>query len=324
VQGVPGIRAASTEFISPGQNLRHGARQINCGVHGVNAAYAGLRSLVPETGGRFLNRRDDLERRRVIFLGNAVKQRLFGNLPAVGRTVMLWGKPFTVVGVLRPKVALSNYEWRDRDKVFVPAETLRHTLGRRYVSYLVVGLSNPDQDKQVIEQIYRFLGARHGFNPLDRNAVAVQNQIASNRIFAGIILGIRVLIAIVGLLGLLVALVGVANVLYVMVEENRRDIGLLVALGARPSWVLGDLLADGVLLTLAGGAIGILGSFAVLALFNRLPLGEEPKGFLGTPEVSMFLALSLTVALGIAGAVAAYVPAKRAALTDPAQILREE
>ena len=323
-QGVPAVRGVSAEFISPGAVLRYGERHMNCGVHGVDPIYAELRAQVPEAGGRFLNERDNQERRRVIFLGDAVKQRLFGDRPAVGQTLTLWGTPFTVVGVLRAKVALSNYEWRDRDKVFVPSETLRQTLGWRYVSYLVVGLKDPQRDEEAITQIYRILAARRGFDPLDRNALGMNNQIALDRIIGGIILGVRVLMGIVGLLGLLVALVGVTNVLYVMVEENRRDIGVLIALGARPSWVLGDLLADGVLLTLVGGALGLFGAAVMLELFNQLPLGAEPKAYLGTPAVSVGLAGLLTVVLGVAGAVAAYVPGRRAALTDPAQILREE
>ena len=128
----------------------------------------------------------------------------------------------------------------------------------------------------------------------------------------------------VGLLGLLVALVGVTNVLYVMVEERRHEIGVQMALGAKPQFLLAAYLLDGFLLTLFGGAVGILLSWGVLSAFNQIPLGSEARTLLGTPHVSLAVALAVTTVLAVAGAVAAYFPSRRAAAADPVESLREE
>lgn len=129
----------------------------------------------------------------------------------------------------------------------------------------------------MIADIYRLLGKDRGFDPADEAALGVYNQSASDRITWGIVVGIRILLGLVGLLGLLVALVGVTNVQYVMVEERRQEIGVQMALGAQPQFLLAAYLLDGFLLTPAGGAVGILLSWGTLSGFNRIPLGSEAR-----------------------------------------------
>lgn len=323
-KGIPGVRGVSVEFIAGNQTINGNREPFNGAIHGVEPAYGGLRSIRSASGGRFLNARDEAERRRVVFLGDAVKRRLFGNQPAVGASIDIWGRPFTVVGVMQPKVAMSNYEWKDEQKLFIPAATFAALTGWRYVSYLIVGLESPAADVAVIGRLRTALARRHGFDPRDLPAVGLQNQVATDHMTRGIVTGVRVLLVIVGSLGLLVALVGVANVLFVMVEEQRREIGLLMALGATSKRVLAGPLLDGALLTLSGGAIGIAGSVVVLSAFNALPLGREPRAYLGSPVLSVGIALAVTGTLCLAAVLAAWFPARQAALEDPVESLREE
>ncbi|MCP5521250.1 MAG: ABC transporter permease [Verrucomicrobiales bacterium] len=323
-QGVPGVRGISVEFIAGNQSITRAQDHINAGIHGVEPGYGELRSIRPAPGGRFLNPQDEAERRRVVFLGDVIKQRLFGDRPAVGASVELWGRPFTVIGVMRPKVAMSNYEWKDEEKLFIPATTFSDLTGRQYVSYLIVGLDGPQLDEAVIGRLRTVLARQHGFDARDLPAVGLQNQVATDRMTRGIVTGVRTLLAIVGTLGLLVALVGVTNVLFVMVEEQRHEIGLWMALGATPRTVLFGPLLDGALVTLGGGILGIVGSLAVLHAFNALPLGREPRAYLGSPEVSPGIALGVTAVLCVAAVGAAWFPARQAALADPVESLREE
>ena len=321
---VPGVRDVSAEFIWFGSTLEFQGRRINAGVHGVNVCYGDLRSIRPEPGGRFLNERDGAEKRRVVFLGHNVKDSLFGNSPAIGQTVHIWGLPFTVIGVLRPKVTLSGYEGYDRDKVFMPIETFRAITGWRYANYLVVGLNSPEADAQAIPGIYRLLAAQRGFDPEDHAAVTLHNQVAYDRQTRAILGGTRVLMGIVGCLGLLVSLIGVGNVLYVVVEERRKETGVQMALGAKPAAVLAGFLGEGLLLTLAGGALGLAGSMVILKLFEWVPLGDEARGYLGRPEVSAVTAIVVTLILSAAGCLASLFPARRAAAANPVDSLREE
>lgn len=322
--GVPGVRGVSVEFIAGNQTMAYAGKRLNAAIHGVNAGFGELRSLEPAAGGRFLNSQDDAQRRRVVFLGDAIKRRLFGETPAIGSAIELWGRPFTVVGVMLPKVAMSSYEWKDEEKVFIPARTFVALTGRQFVNYLIVGLDRADDDERVLGRTRKLLARRNGFDAGDLPAVGVQNQVATDRVTRGIVTGIRSLLVIVGTLGLLVALVGVANVLFVMVEEQRAEIGLLMALGATPRTVLFGPLLDGALLTLSAGLVGIVGSVMALALFNALPLGREPRAYLGSPTVSAGIALGLTATLCLAAVAAAWFPARQAARANPVESLREE
>lgn len=321
---MPGVSAVSVEFRSTGDGLEYRGHQINTSTHGVDPCYGGMRSLYPEAGGRFLDAQDIAERRRVIFLGNAVKERLFGNASAVGAWVKLRGTPFLVVGVLRAKITMSNYNGMDRDKVFIPATTFQAWRGFRNPTYLIVGLTSPEHDRRAVRAVRQTLGPGHGFDPEDLAALDIMNQIEVDRRIMGIINGTGILMGIIGVLGLLVALIGVTNVMQVLVEERRREIGIQMALGAKPAMILGGFFFEGLALTLAGGALGLAASTGLLWLFNQVPLGETARGYLGQPEVSVSMAVAITLALGLAGCAAGYFPARRAAELDPVSALREE
>ena len=323
-QHVPGVRTVCTEYITTANAVDRGDRRTNTRVHGVSPSYGRVRYFPPQPGGRFINEQDEKERRRVAFLGDEIKRALFGSKAAVGKTVRFWGLHFTVVGVLRPKLTLGNYEGHDRGKILIPAGTFRALRGWRYVSYLLVQTEKPDLDTAVLKGVYRVLGPRRGFHPEDEGAISVYNQIVDQRLTGSVIGGIRILMGIVGILGLLVALVGVANVMYVMVEERRREIGIQMAVGARPAHLTAGLFLEGLVLTLTGGAGGVAASAVLLRLFNMLPLGDQARGYLGAPVISLVTALVVIGFLAAAASVAAYVPARRAARLNPVEALHEE
>ena len=329
LDAVPGVEAVAAEMVGSGSiPLEHGSRRINGRVMGATPAFGDLRNHRPQRGGRFLNERDEAEHRQVVFLGTRMAERLFGAEPAVGSVVEIWSRPFTVIGVLEGRITASSYNGDDRDKLLIPLSTFRGLFGRRTLSNIWVKLKQPgggpDDRRPVIDALFGVLAARHGVHPDDRTAIRIRDLVEIEERIDLILEGNRVFLIVVGVIGLLVALVGVGNVTYVLVEERTREIGVQMALGARPRDVALARLFEGFAVTLSGGLLGIALTVGLLRLLNLVPLDPEVRAYLGYPSVS-FQVAGVVVLLLVAGAgLAGWFPARRAAALDPVVALREE
>ena len=100
--------------------LQLGPKTLAVDVSGVRPGFGEMRNLIPQSGGRFINPIDDSLRRRVAFLGDELAETLFGGSDPVGQELRINGSPFTVVGVLQPKIQDSSYSGRDKDKITIP------------------------------------------------------------------------------------------------------------------------------------------------------------------------------------------------------------
>lgn len=325
LRALPGVAAVEVECSSGGGNpVRRGAVQVNVPLSGTGPGFRDIRGMVPQQGGRFLNRTDFKQRRRVCFLGHRTKERLFGAEDAVGATIEIHGSPFLVVGVRKPNITISNYNGDDRDKVAIPYTSFLDLRGWDGPSHLFVKVREREEREQVLQDIYRVLGARAGFDPSDEEALFVQDYMDIVDMIDGMLDGNRIFNGLVGLFGLLVAVLGVMNVMYVLVEERRREIGVRMAIGARTADILKERLTEAFAITLSGGLLGILLCALLFLGIDAIPLEADVRAYIGYPKVSYGLAALVILILTAAGAVAGWFPARRAAALDPVEILREE
>lgn len=326
LENIPEMGAASGEMQTWGAQLSRGRTNLNKRVVGVHPSWGEMRNQVPEPGGRFLNRLDQDLKRRVAFLGNQIKQDLFGDEDAVGQGFTINGVPFTVIGVMQDKIQMGTYGGPDENNTVIPISTFEAVMGRRYVSILVFKPAAPELMDTATRRFYEVLGAKYRFDPTDERAIGIWDTQETQRINANMSIGIEIFLGIIGGLTLLIGGIGVANIMYAAITHRTREIGVLMALGARRSYVMGPLVLESLSLTFLGGVIGIgIGGAIVSALaYVQQNAQSEAMEFLGTPTFSLPVAATTVFLLGAIGFVAGYFPSRRAVSIEPAAVLRYE
>ncbi len=306
-----GLLGVSGEYAST-LKLVYGTRTLAVDVSGVSPIFGEMRNLVPAAGGRFVNDLDERDQRRSLFLGDELAKDLFGSTDPVGKTVQLGGSPFQIVGVLKKKAQDSSYSGRDEGKAFAPASTMRALTGQRYVNNFIFKATTNAGTERLKTDVRRVLAARHRFDPEDKEALSLWDTTEMLQFFDTFMLAFRLFLGIVGSLTLVVGGIGVSNIMNVVVEERTREIGIKMALGARPSSILGQFLLETIVLTVGGGAVGLAVSAAICAAFP-----ERFVEFVGRPELSPLVTATTAGLLGVVALLAGYFPARDASRLDP-------
>ncbi len=293
-------------------------------MEGVSPDFEALRHMYPAAGGRFLDMVDLKERRRVVFIGDSLAFRLFGKENAIGQTILVNRLPFTVVGVMKKKLQTSMNNGPDAYRAIIPASTFKAIYGTRRVDHLMIRPRSIQEAPYVKARIYQVLGRKHQFDPTDKRALGIWDFVEDGKENRNIGLGIQMFMGIVGGLTLLLAGVGVANIMYVVVKERTREIGVKLALGARKRQITAQFIFEALLLCFSGGAVGLLFSALVVAGVSSLPRNSMAMEFIGDPILSWPIALTTAAILTAIGLLAGWFPARRAAAVDPVESLRYE
>jgi putative ABC transport system permease protein len=315
---IPEIEYISPEFVSRTARVHRGIKAATPSVTGIVPAYGLMRNVIADTGGRFINERDLAERRRVAVLGDELATLLFGRDAAVGHQVLLGDAPFTVVGVMRPKLQNSSYQQRDKDRVFIPATTYYALYGDLFLNNIVYRARTPEVTKVAERRVYETLARRYKFDPADKDALAFWDTSEWETRFGKMFVAFHIFFAIVGSFTLLVGGIGVANIMYIVVRERTREIGLRRAVGATRVDVLRQFFVEALLIVCLGAVVGLLFSFGLVIALGGLPIKE----FVGVPTISPAVLVATLVLLAAVALAAGLMPARRAAALDPVEALR--
>ena len=324
---VPIIRAVSAET-TQNFGIKRGTRVVSIEVRGVEMPYGQMRRIDVEDG-RYFNESDFVDHRRVVILGYDANKRVFQGAPSVGQTVSIGGLDFEVIGVMRNKIQDSMYEGPDNADGFVPFHLFRDLKNVRDPGVIVIQPTAPELNKQALAAAREVLARRHHFDPKDEKATPTWDTIEDRAMVNGFSIGLQVVLGLIGAVTLSVGGVGVMNIMLVSVTERTREIGLRKALGARRRHVLVQFLLEALVLTFAGGLIGMAVAVLLTWVIPPMPLYSE---FYKTAnhEGDIFLhasssvMLASVVILSVIGMVSGFFPALKASRMDPVEALHYE
>jgi putative ABC transport system permease protein len=314
---IPDMDVVTPEYMNHFR-VTYGESRRNTNIGGVYPVYSTIRNVFEQEGGRWLNEPDIENRRRVIFLGNNLAENLFGDKDPVGERVMVGDIPFIVIGVMQDKIQNSSYSQRDYDRAFIPATTMSAMLGTDLISAMLYTPNDPALSASIRDQVYEVMGRRHRFDAADRDAIMIWDTNEFWDFINMLFFGINGFLALIGFFTLAVGGIGVANIMFVVVQERMKEIGIRRAAGARRHHIMSQFFLETLMIVGVGAAAGYATGWFLIQLTQNLPIQE----FVGSPYFAPEVGLTAFIVLALVGFASGLLPALRASRLDVVVCLR--
>ena len=266
--------------------------------------------------------------------GADIKTALFKDSTAIGEYVNVNTVPFKVIGVCTEPGSTRN---RNAYMPLSTAQMIFNGSNKIHNLALTINAETLGESQAIEEQIRNVLGKQHKFDPKDDGAIGLYNKLENYIQTMKIFQAIKIFIWIIGIGTLIAGIVGVSNIMLIVVKERTKEIGIRKALGASPASVIGLILLESIMITTMAGYIGLVMGTGLMEMINYFMVqsaeaaaaaaengGRAGESVFMNPTVDFNIAVASTLLLIIAGAIAGYIPAKRAARIKPIVALRDE
>jgi putative ABC transport system permease protein len=303
---------AATGVMANADRILVAGRTRDVKVIGTDEAYRSVRNIVV-TEGRFLDEPDVTSRQKVALLTDNLAKRMYGSSPAaLGQVIKLFGLQFTVIGTFHEKVETFGQSELERDTIVTPVTVLRYFTPVERIDPMYVQVRSGEDVDRVATRVQEILGARHRSGATYR----VETLTAILNAAKNISLILSLVLVLVSAITLIISGIGIMNIMLVTVTERTKEIGIRLAIGAAPKEILLQFLTESMLISLAGGSLGILvgvGMPLSVALFTdiKIPISIT----------AIVVAFGVSCAVGL---VFGILPANRAARLNPTEALRYE
>jgi putative ABC transport system permease protein len=268
--------------------------------------------------GRFINRIDVDQVRKIAAIADLVKEALFKDEDPIGKFITVRGVPFEVVGVFHDASELNNR------RIFIPISVRQRVFnGGNTIGFF--GMTLVDMTLAQIEdtetRVRGYFAAKYNFDPQDKRAVQCGNAFKEYKRFMNLFSTIDMVVWVVGIMTIIAGIMGISNIMVITVKERTHEFGLRKALGATPGSIVGQVISEAVLITAAAGFFGM---FAGVFLLDFAATNVPAFDYFKNPEVNLGVMLAAAGVIVTSGALAGLAPALHAARIRPIVALRDE
>jgi putative ABC transport system permease protein len=316
------IEYGSSRIFVRGITVNYGKEALIYGVQGVAADFQFIEN-ASMLEGRFINYQDEISAGKVAIIGNKIKKDVFHEVETpIGEFIDISGIPFKVIGVFK------EMEEREEERIYIPITTAQKAFnGGNRVNNMSFTLPPADNFDQAVAQAINFknglkeyLQQVHTIDPEDSSALEVWSAMEEAKRYYGLTNNIKLFFWFVGICTIIAGVVGVSNIMMIVVKERTREIGIRKALGAKPWSIIGMILHEAIFVTAISGFGGLIFSMALLELVGP----NIEVDYVLNPSVNFNVAFSTVLVLIVAGTLAGFVPAYRAAKVKVIESLRDE
>lgn len=269
--------------------------------------------------GRYINESDIQDKTKIAVIGRLVGQDLFKDKNPIGEFIDISGSSFKVVGIFQ-----DDGGDNEERTIYIPFTT-RQLIEKNTdkIDQIVIGFKPEIGYVGAMafqNSLEKFLRSKKYISPKDKNGIFVRNiadQLKQNQQLASVL---QIIVSLVAFGTIIAGIIGISNIMVFVVKERTKELGIRKALGATPKSVIGTILLESVFITTISGFVGMMIGIGVLSSMGK----TLDKYFITDPYINIGVAIFATVVLIICGALAGYVPARRAAKIKPIVALRDE
>jgi putative ABC transport system permease protein len=316
---VQGIDKSSSRYNMWGSNTLSYKKQYGTfNVRNVYPDYAHIEK-IKIVKGRFVNDPDIKQFRKVTIISTQVEEALFKGEDPMGKYISVNGVPFKVAGVF------TDDDNRDDNMqtIYLPITTAQRVFSgdnRINTIALTVGDASVEESKQIEQEVKSKLAAIHKFDPADPRAIFTWNSLEEFQRFTRLFRSIEIFIWVIGFFTIIAGIVGVSNIMMIVVKDRTKEIGIRKAMGATPWSIISLILQESLIITSFAGYVGLVLGVVVLESVGS----KIESQFFSQPSVDLRVALYSLLLLVLSGALAGFIPARRAAAIKPIEALRDE
>ena len=303
-------------YLDSGSLVSYGKLQASFPLRGVHPEHLFLEK-TQMIAGRYINELDLSERRKVCVIGAQVVAQLFDEPAPVGKLIRNNNYNCKVIGVFTDAGSR-----REERTIYIPISTAQTLYGdpeNIHQLLYTVGDASYLESKDSEQQARELLARRHNFSTDDDRAALIYNNLDDYKKVTDLFYWVRVFVTVVGVGTVLTGILAVSNIMVISVAERRREIGIRKAIGATPGSITRLIVMESVIVTSLAGYLGLITSLGLLELLKATVPENE---YLYRPDVNSTVLVAVTLLVIVAGTLAGYLPARRAASIHPVEALQ--